>query len=494
LDEYKYFVKRFGLIAISNFLVSIIPIILLPVLTKNIPIQDYGIWVQFNITITLVPAVAILGLPYTMVRFMAASKNREELQESFYSIAFIIIAVGLIAVVILFLLSGVVANALFNGNLTVALILPVTIFMTALTLLFIDFFRTFNQMGKYAAFTITQAYITVILVGYFIFSGYGIIGAVTGILIAQTVIAVIMYIFTIPLVGFKIPRFKNIREYLVFGLPTIPSNISFWVLDASDRYVIGIILGIISVSFYSAGYTIGALMSLLTSPLYTVLLPILSRYYAERRIRQTRFLLNYAIKLYLVIAVPFVIILSLLARPLLYILSTPSLANQGYIVTPIVAVGGLFFGLYCIVTQVIVMERKTKITGNIWIISIVLNIVLDVIFGHYFGFIAIALITLLIYLFAFLLTLYYSFQYIRCSFYLGFIAKTIYASIFMSLVLLLLNPQGPVNVVLSGIFSFVFYIFVLWLLKGVRTNEIKFFMGILKDSFADVYNSLRRLG
>lgn len=483
--------KRFGLIGISNFLVSIIPIILLPVLTKNIPIQDYGIWVQFNITITLVPAIAILGLPYTMVRFMAASKNREELQESFYSIAFMIIAVSLIAVLILFLLSGVIAQSLFNGNLTVALILPVTIFMTALTLLFIDFFRTFNQMGKYAIFTITQAYMTVFLVGYFIFSGYGIVGAVTGILIAQTAITVIMYLFALPIVGFKIPRFKNMREYLVFGLPTIPSNISFWVLDASDRYVIGFLLGIVPVSFYSAGYTIGALMSLLTAPLYTVLLPILSQYYAERRIRQTRFLLNYAIKLYLVIAVPFVILLSILARPLLYILSTPSLADQGYIITPIVAVGGLFFGLYCIVTQVIVMERKTKITGNIWIMSIILNIVLDVIFGHYFGFIAIAIITLLIYLFAFLLTLYYSFQYIRCSFYLGFIAKTVYASIFMSLVLLLLNPFGPVNVILSGVFSFAFYIFVLWLLGGVRTKEIKFFMNIIKDSFINAYNSLR---
>jgi len=480
-----------GLIGTSNFLITITPIILLPIITQNLSIQDYAVWIQFQITITLIPSIAILGLPYTMVRFMAASRNREEIQESFYSILFAVLGASILAALALFLLAGPISRALFDGNLTVGLILPFTVIMTALMLLYFDYFRAFNQMTKYAILTTVQAYMIIIFVALMLMAGFGVVGAVTGILITQTLISLIMLIMVIRQIGFKMPRFKNLREYLHFGLPTIPSNASFWVLDATDRYVIGLALGITAVGYYSAGYTISALMALLTSPLYTVLLPILSQYYTERKIRQTRFLLNYSIKMYLVIAIPSVIGLSVLAKPILYILSTPQLANEGFIITPILALGGLFFGLYCIVTQIIVMERKTKITGNIWIISTILNIILDITFGYLFGIVGIAVTTLLIYLFAFLITAYYSFKYIRCNFYFGFIAKLIYAGFFMAIFLFIINPFGPVNVILSGLSAFAFYIFVLWLLKGIKGSEIKFLVDIIKELLINSYKSVR---
>ena len=493
MDQYKLFLQKMGLIGTSTFLVTITGIMLLPILTQNLSIQDYGVWTQFQITITIIPAIAILGLPYTMVRFLSASKSREEIQEGFYSILFTVIFASLIGAVVLYILAVPISDILFNRNVGVGLILPLTALMTALYLVFVDYFRASNQMTKYAIFTTAQAYMVVIFALLFVLYGKGVVGAVTGILITQILISLIMFIFVLKQIGFKIPRFHNLRQYLTFGLPTIPSNASFWVLDASDRYIIGIVLGITSVGFYSAGYTISSLLTILTSPIYTVLLPILSQFYAERKIRETRFLLNYAIKLYLIVAVPAVIGLSILAKPLLYILSTPTLANEGYLITPILATGGLFFGLYCIITQIIVMERKTRITGNIWAISAISNIVLDITFGYFLGIIGIAIITLLLYLFAFLITVYYSLNYIRCDFYIGFAKKTIYAAFFMALSLILLNPYGPVNIVLAGLFSFALYMFVLWLLKGIKTDEIKFFTGMIKESLVNVYCALRGL-
>jgi len=85
-----------GLIGTSTFLVTITGIMLLPILTQNLSIQDYGVWTQFQITITIIPAIAILGLPYTMVRFLSASKSRTEIQEAFYSILFTVIFASII--------------------------------------------------------------------------------------------------------------------------------------------------------------------------------------------------------------------------------------------------------------------------------------------------------------------------------------------------------------------------------------------------------------
>ncbi len=82
-----------------------------------------------------------------------------------------------------------------------------------------------------------------------------------GILIANIISFFIMIIFIISNIGFKIPKFKNMREYLSFGLPTIPANLSSWIVDSSDRYVIGILLGSAFVGYYSPGYTLGKHLS-----------------------------------------------------------------------------------------------------------------------------------------------------------------------------------------------------------------------------------------
>lgn len=494
LDRYKFFLQRIGLIGISNFLVTITPIIFLPIITNNLSIADYGVWIQFHVTITLVTSIAILGLPYTMVRFMAASKSKEEIRESFYSFLFVVLIAGLIAAFSLYFLAVPISRLLFNGNLLVGIILPITVLMTTLMMLFFDYFRAFNQMRTYAIMTTLQAYMLISFAAVLLLTGFGLAGAVTGVLLAQTLISTIMFLLVLRQIGFKIPRFLNLREYLKFGLPTIPSNASFWVLDASDRYIIGVAIGINAVGFYSTGYTISSLMTLLTVPLYTVLLPILSQYYAERKIRETRFLLNYSIKLYLLIAVPTMVGLSVLAKPLLYILSTPALANVGYIITPILAMGGLVFGLYCIVTQIIVMERRTRITGYIWIISTISNILLDITFGYLFGIIGIAVTTLFIYLFAFLITSYYAFNYIRCNFYFGFLSKVIIAALVMAVFLYIIYPFGPLNIILTVLASFGLYILILLLFKAIKIGEIKFFLGIIKESFLNAYMSLKGLG
>ncbi len=466
---------------ITSILVSLSPLILLPIISKSLGAANYGIWIQFNNTITLIPAIAALGLPYTMVRFLSASQNPEEIKETFYTIAFLVIMGCLFVAVLLLIFYQPIADVLFQGNFIVSLVLPVCIFIAGLILLSFDFFRTFNQMKSYSFFTFLNAYLIIIIVSFSLFLGYGITGAVFGFLIAQIIIFAAMYLLIISKIGFTLPKFHNIRAYLNFGLPTIPSNISFWILDITDRYLIGLLLGLSFVGYYSGGYLLGSIISILLSPFYTVLLPILSQYYAQNNVRRIKSLINHSIKFFLIMAIPSVFILTILSKPLLLLLSTPNMALNGYLITPIVAVGGLFFGLYGIISQIIFLERKTQITGNIWLISIVLNLVMDLTFGFYFGIIGIAVTTLLVYLFAFIVTLHYSFKFLRCNFYFGFISKTIVASILMSGLLVILNPIGPLNILFGVVLSFLVYVVLLWLLGGIRREELLLFKDILRD-------------
>ena len=480
MSDYKLFTQRIGLIGITNLLLSLSGIILLPILTKNIPIEEYGIWVQISVTIGLIPAVVMLGLPYTMVRFLAAAKKREEIQEGFYSIAFIVLFTSAIASLLLFLFSQPIAASLLDNNLTIARILSLIVFIECLNGLLLNFFRTFQQIKRYSIFLFIQTYLNVALVAYFVLSGYGIFGAVMGLLISTFFVFLIMASLIISEIGIKIPKFTHIREYLAFGLPTVPGNLSSWVVNSSDRYVIGIFLSTAFVGYYSPGYTLGSMINMFMAPLGFMLPAVLSKYYDENNMDEVKTVLRYSLKYFLLLAIPSTFGLSLLSKPMLTILSTPEIASQGYLITPFIALSALLFGAGAVLVQIIVLEKKTKITGAIWIIAAILNLGLNLIFIPYVGILGAAIATVLAFALALILISFYSFKYLKFDIDFRFISKSIFASIIMSLVIIKWNPAGMLNVLIVIGACAVVYAVVLLLLRGIEKEEIKFFKELFK--------------
>jgi O-antigen/teichoic acid export membrane protein len=479
LNDYKLFVQRIGLVGITNVLIALSSLILLPIVTKSFTINDYGTFVIINTTISLIPALASLGLPYTMVRFLSAEKDKEKIKEDFYSISGIVLVSSFIISALLFLLSKNVAAVLFNGDVNLAMLVSVIVFLACINALLLNFFRTFQQMRRYSIILVVQTYLGVFLISYFAINGFGIFYAALGILIANIFSFFIMIIFIISNIGFKIPKFKNMREYLSFGLPTIPANLSSWIVDSSDRYVIGILLGSAFVGYYSPGYTLGNLLVMILAP-FSILLPsVLPRYYEENNTEKVRIYLKYSIKYFLLISIPAAFGLSILSKPILLILTTPAIALNGYLVTPFVATSAVLFGFYAIAGNILILEKRTKIMGSIWLIAAVLNLSLNIIFVPYFGILGAAAITLIAYLAAFILTILYSSKFFKFDFDLNFIVKSLIASLVMSGIIVYLNPYGILNVIIAVVIGAVIYIVLLLIFKGIQKDEFQFFRELM---------------
>ena len=137
--------QRVGLVGIANLLVAFSSLILLPILTKNLSIDEYGIWVQINTTISLLPNLTTLGLPYTMVRFLSSETNKHQRQEGFYSILIMVLVSTLIVSLLLLIFSKEIAFAIFNGDVNVAILLSVIVFLACLNALLLNYFRTFRK-------------------------------------------------------------------------------------------------------------------------------------------------------------------------------------------------------------------------------------------------------------------------------------------------------------------------------------------------------------
>lgn len=479
LNEYKLFVKQIGIVGVTHILVALSGIILLPIITKSLSISDYGVWIQVNTTIILISLLGTFGLPYTMIRFLAAEKNKEKIQDAFYSIILFIVLISTMLGFIIFIFSKEISSILFDGNTTVGILIPVIIILSCLNIALINFFRAFQQIKRFSVFTILQTYINVGLVGYLVISGYGINGAVNGILITQVILFLMMIILITAQIGFKIPKFNNFKEFLSFGIPTVPGNLSQWIVDSSDRYVIGLLLGVVFTGFYAPGYTIGNITYMISYPLALILPAFLSNYYDNNDIIKVKTILNYSLKYYLAVAIPSTFVLSLLSNEILLILTTPEIAFNGYLVTPFVALGGLFFGSYSIVVQSIILKKKTKIIGLIWIMMAFFNFGLNIIFVPYFGIEGAAAITMLTYISTFVITSFYSFKFLKFEIDLHFLFKTIISSLLISSIIIVSDPVGIINIITICLISIIIYIFCMIIL-GINKKEIDFILDLFK--------------
>ena len=280
MSEYVRFIQRIGLVGLTNILISLSSLIFIPIITKSFTTAEYGMWAQVNTTIALVPNIANLGLPYTMVRFLSAEKDKEKIKDSFYPMISLTFISTLIICLLFIIFGNAIANALFNGSMQVLYITTAISFFACMNLMLISFFRTFQQMKRYSLFLVLQSYIGVFVSIYLTYAGYNIETVVLGLLTGYVAVFIMMAFLIVRYLGIGIGKWSNLKEQLAFAIPTIPSNVSSWIVDSSDKYVIGILIGSVAVGCYSPGYALGSILLMFLSP-FAVLLPAIFQAHYE---------------------------------------------------------------------------------------------------------------------------------------------------------------------------------------------------------------------
>jgi O-antigen/teichoic acid export membrane protein len=420
-----------------------------------------------------------LGLPAAMIRFLAPVKNKDDIQEGYYSMALVVLCVGFIASFCLFLFGQSIAANLLGSNRTVALLLPLITFVASYNIMPNTYFRTFQQAKRYSIVSFLQAFLYVTLVAAFVVFGLGLVGAVFAYLINLLLISLVSTYFVLRDIGVTLPSFAELRSYLKYGLPFVPSSVSNWALSVSDRYIITFFLGVAWVGYYSPGYALGNMISLFAMP-FTILAPTaIYQYYEANKIAEVTIIIRYSVKYFLAVAVPAAFLLSVLSKPILTVLSTPEIATNGYLITPFTALSAVLFGVYSIIVIVLTFEKRTAIIGTMWILAAVLNMGLNLVLVPYWGIVAAALTTLLGYGFVFGVTAIYSVRHMALDVDFGFILKSIFASIVISSFVLVWHASGFLSISMLIVICAIAYTAILFVLKGFTASEIQFFSGLL---------------
>ncbi len=474
--SYKKFTKDIGILVIAQLLSALSGIILLPIITKLLGAQNYGVWTQVLVTAGLITPIALLSLPYTLVRFLAGEKDKKEIQDGIWSVFVVIFVVSSIISLLLIFFANPVSKFLGTNKIFIWVLAGFILF-ECLNQLFGCVFRAFQQIKRYTIFSIGQNLGETGLVILAISLGYGIFGAILSLLVIRIIIFTIMGAIIIKEIGIRVPHFLRIKNYLYFSLPLIPTEASYWVIQSSDKYFIGFFLGTIFVGYYAPAYTLGCVLSFFMGPLGFLLPATLAKHHDANEIDTVKNYLKYSLKYFLIIAIPSVFGLSVLSKRLLTIFSTTEIAQHSYFVIPFIALSMLLFGVYNIFDQTIALKKKTHISGVVWIIASILNVGLNFIFVPRFGILGAAITTLLAYITIFALTWFYSFKSLVFEIDWKFISKSVLASVIMSLFVFKVNPLGLWQTL--GVISVatILYFSLILLFKGLEKKEFDF----LKD-------------
>jgi len=483
----KKFARDVAIIGITSILTSLGGFLLLPVITKTLGAYDYGIWVQISVTVSLLSSIVLMGLSMALVRFLAAERDMLRVREGFYSIAFIVAISGLFVSLMVYGLADLTAVSVFSDAGTSQYIRAGSflILLTALDQIVMFYFRIFRQIKTYALITLFNTFGKLALILALLHIGFGLMGVIAAVLIVQVIVFLGAILRIISQIGFEAPEFTMVIEYLRYGLPLTPNSLIRWITDSSDRYIVGIFLGINAVGIYSAAYTIGSLVQLLVTPIQLILFPELSKMYDESRLDEVKLYLSYSMKYFLLLGIPSVVGLSVLSHSMLEILTKPEFA-AGSSVIPFVALAGLMGGVFQIVINITQLVKRTQFNLFIHIIAAAANILLNVMLIPVMGILGAAISTFVSYLLMVIVVFYVSFKYISFKINWSFIAKSIISSVLMAGMILIIYPEDANGLLIALVFGAIAYSVIIAALGGFDKRETE----ILKRQIFSLWNHI----
>jgi len=486
-QEYAIFGRQVGYVIGANIAIILLSLVQFAILTKGLGTTLYGTWSLINVTVSLIVPFAMVSFGMSIVRFLAAEKDKGRIREDFLSACSIVFISGMVFSVVLFFLSDFLAASIFKdpGSSTYIRLASVLILLNSLHTLPLAFFRMRRRIGLYTILNLSYQAFQVGLIVLFILLGYKLTGAITALIISGILFNVVTLLIVLRQIGFHKPTFSNMKSYLRWGVPLTPNAAILWIIHVSDRYMVSYFLGVAAAGIYSAAYVIGNYASFALAPLGAVLYPTISKSYDEGNLSKTRNYLSYSVKYLMMIAIPSAFGLSILAKPLLQRLSTADFV-AGSTVVPFVAFGAVLYCFFQVCVYIIHLVGKTRITVGLLSVAAVLNVVFNLLLIPRIGILGAAVATLVAYGVLGMLTLVVTRRYLKFDLNLPFIAKSILSSGIMALCIWLINPQTLWTVLLSIVLGGVIYFAVLWAIKGFSKGEITFFANFVKGNLRKI--------
>ncbi|MFA5039033.1 MAG: polysaccharide biosynthesis C-terminal domain-containing protein, partial [Candidatus Omnitrophota bacterium] len=434
----------------GHFMIYAQGIILMPLIIKTAGPAVYGGYILLLGLTGFIFGISSLGAGFKCSRFLPASEKSEERRALFFPpFYFQFLSLSLLSLLFFcfypllerFFLKG---EILFSKGLIFPYLFSLFLFSQAT-----GYFLSTHRVRYFNYATIASPYLNIALVALFYFQTRRL--TVNILFVSQTLVyALLLAPLAVKLfgeLGLANPFLnrKALWEDIKLGFPLKLNYVMDFLLGSGDRYVMTYFLSVAAVGYYNPGYALGSLILFFPRVSGIVLLPLLSKAVDSGKDLEAYHMLNYTVKGFLLLAIPFIVGSAVMSRPLLQLFANADIARQAWLVTPVVAAATLFFGLNLILSNILWVRMKTSVMFHMNVIAAVVNVSLNIVFLQIFKNILVAaFVTLVSYLIVFIFVCRMAMRDWPVNFDFAAIAKSMLATVLMGAVMsgLLFSFQG----------------------------------------------------
>jgi O-antigen/teichoic acid export membrane protein len=384
LARIKDLFRNLAIYGLGDVATSVVSLLLLPVFTTYLSPADYGI-ITMLLTVEAVTKVLFRwGVDTAFMRLYYDCHDQSGRQRLASTIFFFLAAVnGVLLVAALLSLDWLTPHILGSEGVGTAISPNVLIGLTLLNTFVTGFyflpFQVLRIRGKsrqFIALAFTRSAGTIgarlLLV---IWADLGILGIVAADVLVTALFTLILGRWFAPLIR---PVFSRTvaREALGFGLPRVPHSVAHQVIGFADRYLLNAYGTLREVGLYSIGASFGLALKFFLSAFEAAWTPFFLGVMREpdaRRIYGT-------VSTYLVAALVLLVGGLCAVAPAVVQVFTTEAFREAAIVTPWIALGVMFQGLYLIGSIGLVITKRTGLypiaTGTAAAVSLAANVLL----------------------------------------------------------------------------------------------------------------------
>lgn len=260
MNKLKLFVENFLVYGLGGVISKIIPLIMVPIVTRLMPNTDYfGISDLSNTVVQFGSAIAVMGMYDAMYR-MFFEKEEESYKKSVCSTAMVFTLITSIVVFIFMIIcKDMIAQYFFNDK-RYAYVVYLSAMATLVGATNSIISAPTRMQNKRKVFLVTNTISPLLSYSISIpmlIAGYYVIALPLAAVISGLTMEIIFGVMNRE--WFNPRRFegKLLKELLVIAIPLLPNFLIYWVFNSSDKVMITNLISVGAAGIYSVGSKLG---------------------------------------------------------------------------------------------------------------------------------------------------------------------------------------------------------------------------------------------
>jgi len=249
--KYKYFLKNLSIFTISNFITKLLMFLMLPLYTSILTSKEYGTIDMITTTVNLAMPILTLCITEAIIRFtIEENTNRKQILLNSLNIAF--------KGYILLLIASIVAW-IIGIELKILIIFNIYYLVYTVSSLLTYYLKGLERI-KIIGWASVIRVITLILLNclLLLYLKLSVVGYYVS-LIVSDIIVIIIYIYNLKknkVVGNDEKNTTLKKEMIKYSKNFVLNSISWWINNASDKYILLLFYDLDITGIYSVAYKI----------------------------------------------------------------------------------------------------------------------------------------------------------------------------------------------------------------------------------------------